>query len=315
MDSLSENSGADRNGLRLIAIHRVSGGVAPIRIVDYANGIFVQLPSRKGAKKAIERGRILLNGEVVETGRYVQPGDEISLVEKPAELHKTYRLDLEVVYEDDHMAVVCKPAGIPVSGNRFKTVAQALPHNLKPSTCTDALRIPLPVHRLDAPTTGLLLVAKTGSAMVELGRKFADREVRKRYRAVVFGTLTLSGKIDSPVDGKPAQSICAPLCTVPSLRHGSLTLVELEPLTGRTHQLRIHMAGAGHPIVGDAQYGSDANVLKGKGLMLSAVWLTLGHPVFPEREIDLQTALPQKFTSLLEREERRWKKFNPQTGT
>ncbi|MCA1750802.1 MAG: pseudouridine synthase [Cryomorphaceae bacterium] len=299
----------------MIAIHRVSGGVAPIRIVDYANGIFVQLPSRKGAKKAIERGRILLNGEVVETGRYVQPGDEISLVEKPAELHKTYHLDLEVVYEDDHMAVVCKPAGIPVSGNRFKTVAQALPHNLKPSTCTDALRIPLPVHRLDAPTTGLLLVAKTGSAMVELGRKFADREVRKRYRAVVFGTLTLSGKIDSPVDGKPAQSICAPLCTVPSLRHGSLTLVELEPLTGRTHQLRIHMAGAGHPIVGDAQYGSDANVLKGKGLMLSAVWLTLGHPVFPEREIDLQTALPQKFTSLLEMEERRWKKFNPQTGT
>lgn len=290
-------------------MHRVPPDASRARIVDYTNGIFVQLPSRKGVKKAIERGRILLNGEVVETGRYVQPGDEIALVEKPAELHKTYRLDLEVVYEDDHMAVVCKPAGIPVSGNRFKTVAQALPHNLKPSPCPDALRIPLPVHRLDAPTTGLLTVAKTGSAMVELGRKFADREVRKRYRAVVFGTCTLSGKIDSPVGGKPALSICTPLTTVPSLRHGSLTLVELEPLTGRTHQLRIHMAEAGHPIVGDAQYGSDANVLKGKGLMLAAVRLRLGHPVFPEREVDVETALPQKFTSLLEREERRWRKF------
>lgn len=296
--------------LRTVEVHRVPPEVPRVRIVDYANGIFTQLPSRKGVKKAIERGRILLNGEPVETGRYVQPGDEITLVEKPAEAHKTYRLDLEVIYEDDHMAVVFKPAGIPVSGNRFKTVAQALPHNLKPSPCPDSLRIPLPVHRLDAPTTGLLVVAKTGSAMVELGRKFAAREVRKRYCAVVFGALSLSREIDSPIGGKPAQSICRPLRTVPSLRYGNLTLVELEPLTGRTHQLRIHMAEAGHPIAGDAQYGSDANVLKGKGLLLSAVRLTLGHPIFPEREIDVQTALPQKFTSLLEREERRWKKFN-----
>jgi 23S rRNA-/tRNA-specific pseudouridylate synthase len=211
------------------------------------------------------------------------------------------------------MAVNSKPAGIPVSGNRFKTIAQALPHNLEPSACADALRIPLPVHRLDAPTTGLLVVAKTGTAMVELGRKFADREVRKCYHAVVFGTLTLSGKIDSPVDGKPAQSICTPLRTVSSLRHKSLTLVKLEPLTGRTHQLRIHMAEAGHPIVGDAQYGSEENVLKGKGLLLAATGIALRHPVFPERKINVQKGLPHKFTALLEREERRWRKFNTRT--
>lgn len=280
------------------------------RIVDYANGIFEQIPSRKGVKKAIERSRILLNGEVVETGRYVQPGDEISLVEKPADLHKTYRLDLEVLFEDDQMAVVCKPAGIPVSGNRFKTLAQALPHNLNASTAADALRIPLPVHRLDAPTSGLLIAAKTSRAMVELGRRFADREVRKCYHAVVFGTLTLSGKIDSPIGGKPAETLCTPLRTVPSLRHGSMTLVKLEPLTGRTHQLRIHMADAGHPIVGDVQYGTETNILKGKGLFLASTALALRHPVSPEKEVKAETALPQKFTSLLEREERRWKKFN-----
>lgn len=314
MDSLSGISDSHPHGLRIIATHQVPVQAPRERIVDYANGIFEQLPSRKGVKKAIEREQIWLNGEPVETGRYVQPGDQITLVEKPAEAHKTYRLDLEVIFEDEHMAVVCKPAGIPVSGNRFKTLAQALPHNLHASTAVDSLRVPLPVHRLDAPTTGLLVVAKTSSAMVELGRNFADREVLKCYHAVVFGKLALTGKIDSPVEGKPALSVCTPLRTVPSLRHKSLTLVKLEPLTGRTHQLRIHMAGAGHPIVGDPQYGSETNILKGKGLFLASTGLALRHPVFSEREVKAETALPGKFTSLLEREERRWRKFNPWSG-
>jgi RluA family pseudouridine synthase len=309
VDSLIPGQKKEERQAHILAIHKVPGDAPRERIVEYAKGIFMQLPSRKGVKKAIERAHILLNGAPVETGRYLEPGDEITLTERPAALHKTYRLDLTVHFEDEHMAVVQKPAGIPVSGNYFKTIAQALPHNLKPSDVADALRIPLPVHRLDAPTSGLLLVAKTSGAMVELGRQFASRKVKKVYHAIVFGHLSLSGKIDSPVGEKDAESIYAVMRAVPSLRHGYFSLVKLEPLTGRTHQLRIHMAGSGHPIVGDAIYGNESNVLKGRGLFLAATGLSLRHPFFPEREVHIETGLPQKFISLLDREAQRWKKF------
>ncbi len=305
MDSLI----AGESDFRIVEVHKVPADAPLQRIVDYANGIFVHLPSRKGVKKAIERKQILLNGQPVETGRYVQPGDVIALREQLAEVHKTFALDLEVLYEDDYLAVVHKPAGIPVSGNRFKTIAQALPFNLQPSPAADALRIALPVHRLDAPTSGLLLVAKTAEAMVTLGRQFAERQVSKVYHAVVFGEVSLSGKIDMPVEGKEAESLCTPLRSVPSLRFGNLTLLQLEPLTGRTHQLRIHMVGIGHPIVGDAKYGNDLQVLKGKGLFLAATAIALNHPIFPEREVKVEIVLPQKFETLLLRSEQRWQKY------
>ena len=124
-----------------------------------------------------------------------------------------------------------------------------------------------------------------------------------------MGKLETPGQVAEPINGLPAQSEYAPVETVPSLRSGHLTLVDLFPLTGRTHQLRIHMAAIGHPIVGDQKYGQARNVLKGKGLFLAAVELRFPHPA-DQREITVSIEIPAKFDSLLKRERTRWEKFN-----
>ena len=133
--------------------------------------------------------------------------------------------------------------------------------------------------------------------------------MHKRYCAVVMGMVATAGTVDEPVNGLPADSRYAPIKTVPSLRSGHLTLVDLFPATGRTHQLRIHMAAIGHSIVGDQKYGKAGQVLKGKGLFLAAVELRFPHPV-DQREMTVSIDTPPKFESLLRREQSRWEKFN-----
>jgi RluA family pseudouridine synthase len=262
-------------------------------------------------EKAFKKGLIYLNGEPVETGRFLKLGDVIELKAAPAALHKDFFLDIEVVYEDDHLAIVNKPAGYPVSGNRFKTIAQALPRNLKPGTTPDALPIPLPVHRLDAATSGLLVVAKTRSAHASLGQLFEARSVIKTYHAIAVGAMPERGEITSPIEGLHAETSSKVLRSVPSLRNGHLSLVELGPRTGRTHQLRIHLASIGHPIAGDTLYGPAQSILRGKGLFLAATALRFPHPIFTETLVDVSIQQPNKFLALLDREAKRWEKFNP----
>ncbi|MCK4564938.1 MAG: RluA family pseudouridine synthase, partial [Verrucomicrobia bacterium] len=280
-----------------------------VRLSDYARTAFPSIPSRKAAAKAIKRGELRIDGAPAQSGDWVKSGQMLEWLESQRAIPKIYRLPLEVVFEDDHLAVVNKPPGIEVSGNKFKTVENALAGNLTPSTQPDALRWPRPVHRLDYATSGLLLVAKTAAAQVFLGNQFEEREIHKRYRAVAMGKLETPGQVDEPIGGMPAQSEYAPVETVPSLRRGHLTLVDLFPLSGRTHQLRIHMAAIGHPIVGDQKYGQAKNVLKGKGLFLAAVELRFPHPA-THREQVVSIETPPKFKSLLNREKARWEKFN-----
>ena len=190
-------------------------------------------------------------------------------------------LPLAVLHEDEHLAVVRKPAGILVSGNAFKTVAAALPQNLQPSILPDACA-PWPVHRLDFPTTGVLLVGKTSAAIRELGRAFAEHRVEKTYVAVVIGTPPESGRLTNAVDGKPAASAYEVLDVVASERFGQLSLLRLQPSSGRRHQLRRHLAALGHPILGDRDYGREGSILHGKGLYLHALRLRLEHPATRE---------------------------------
>jgi RluA family pseudouridine synthase len=289
--------------------HKVPDGVRGVRLSDYARTAFPSIPSRKAAAKAIKRGELRINGNPAQSGDWVEAGQKLEWVDPQRAIPKTYRLPLEVIFEDDYLAVVNKPPGIEVSGNKFKTIENALAGNLTPSTQPDALRWPRPVHRLDYSTSGLLLVAKTATTQVFLGNQFEERNIHKRYRAVVMGKLETPGQLDEPIDGMPAQSEYAPVETVPSLRSGHLTLVDLFPLTGRTHQLRIHMAAIGRPIVGDQKYGQAGNVLKGKGLFLAAVELHFPHPADrKEQVVSIET--PLKFKSLLQREKARWEKFN-----
>jgi len=289
--------------------HKVPEGISGVRLSDYARTAFPSLPSRKGVAKAIKRGELWINGKPAQSGDWVKTGQTLELVDLQKRIPKTYRLSLEVVFEDEALAVINKPAGIEVSGNKFKTVENALAGSLSPSTEPDALDWPRPVHRIDYSTSGLLLVAKTANAQVFLGKQFEERKIYKRYCAVVAGRVLEGGEVDEPINGLPAHSRYAPVETVPSLRSEYLTLVDLSPLSGRTHQLRIHMANIGHPIVGDQKYGPAGLVLKGKGLFLAAVELRFPHPV-DQREITVSIDSPPKFDSLLKREKTRWEKFS-----
>ncbi len=293
----------------ILSQHHVPDSVSNIRLVDYSLKIFSEIPSKSGIKKAIKRGEILLNGEKTEQSAWVKHNDTITLVDLQNNPPKVYELKLEIVFEDDYLAVINKPAGISVSGNKYKTIVNALSYNLKPSTTADALKWPLPVHRLDYPTSGLLLVAKTKLARIELGNQFENRQVKKNYRAIVVGQPPDEGVIDNQIENQEAITEYKLIKVTPSLKVKQISLVDLFPLTGRTHQLRRHMAEIGHPILGDRKYGNDLPLLKGKGLFLSAIGLEFKHPVSNE-ECIFQISEPLKFSSLIERENRRWKKYH-----
>jgi 23S rRNA pseudouridine1911/1915/1917 synthase len=291
--------------MNILESHLVPEGTGGIRLSDYACDIIRSIPSRKGIKNAIKRGDIRIDGNKSGTGTWIQPGQRIELVESDTIISRIYRFPLEVVHEDDHLAVINKPAGIAVNGNRFKSIENALPGALAPSAAADALRRPRPVHRLDASTSGLLLVAKTSRALVELGHQFEKRAIKKRYRAIVMGKIAEKGIIDTPIEGRAARTEYFLLRRAPSPRNEWLSLLDLVPHTGRTHQLRIHLADEGFPILGDALYGPAGNVLRSKGLFLCAIEVSFTHPA-DGTTVVITIDEPVKFGAMLAREQRRW---------
>ena len=289
--------------------HIVAKGTYEIRFIDYVFQHFRCIPSRAGIKKAIKRGQFTLDGNIAVPGKWIEEGQVIELFDLVFPPSKEYYLDLEVLFEDAYMAVVNKPAGIVVSGNQFKTIENALPHNLESSNEVDVLAWPRPVHRLDSPTSGVLLVAKTRKAQINLGQQFEQKRIQKGYRAILIGEVEASGMITESIEGLESKSAFELISKVPSLQNGFLSLVNLYPLTGRTHQLRIHTASIGHPIMGDKLYGNQGQHIKGKGLFLSAVSIEFKHPITKE-DMSFIIDEPAKFKSLLNREESRFHKFN-----
>lgn len=294
--------------MKILQSHIVPPNTPQERLSEYARKIFPNIPSRKGIKKAILRNEILLDGKPVETGRWVQPGHQIDWIDLELKTPKILPLKLEVVFEDEHLAVINKPAGIIVSGNQFRTVENALLHNISKSNEKDALRKPRAVHRLDSPTSGLLLVAKTALAHLKLSQQFEAKTILKKYQTIVIGDINEEGILEKPVEGKVALTQFKKIKSVPSLKNGWLSFVDLFPQTGRTHQLRIHLSDFGFPILGDALYGKQGLILKHKGLFLCAVSLSFDHPKTGER-MELKINAPQKYETLLRREERRWQKY------
>ena len=279
-------------------VHIVPNLEKHIRLSDYIleEQIFINYTSRQGIKKAIKRGNILLDGKKAETGIFVKAEQKITVIEDETNESASFDLDLTILYEDDDLAIIRKPAGISVSGNTKKNIANALKNNLKPSSKADALFQAKPTHRLDKGTSGLLLVAKTNASCILLNEFFSTKKIQKTYYAVVEGQIKESGTINSPIENKESISFYEPVKNFLSRNGDTFTFVKLQPKTGRTHQLRIHLSELGHPILGDGEYGSR---FKKKGLYLFAAELSFAHPISGV-SVHITDELPNKFSKLFQ---------------
>ena len=277
--------------------HIVNKNVTPKRLQEYGVGVFQRISTKSALKKAIKKKMISVDGLIASTATLIVGGETIVYQHlRENENNTRLILKLDVVYEDEYLAVINKPAGILVSGNGFKTVANALAQNLQKSSATDAVS-PQPVHRLDYATTGLLLVGKTSRVITSLNQLFENKKIEKDYFAVTIGGMDTVGSINSDIDDKPAKSSFKVLESIVSDRFAYLNLVRLSPHTGRRHQLRKHMLSIGNPILGDATYYLTGLQLKGKGLYLHAKSLRFQHPVTNEKMF-IESKLPKKFAKL-----------------
>ena len=285
--------------MKILETHIVPHQKNPIRIQEYAVGIFKTVATKSAIKKAIKKELILVNDEPTSTAKIIIGEEKITLIDNGEKsTQKQLILKLRVLYEDDYLAVIEKPAGILVSGNKFKTIDNALQQNLQRSIQSDAVR-PRPVHRLDYPTTGLLLIGKTSSSIQALNQLFENKKIEKIYHAITIGKLEPEGRIQFEVDEKQSESIYKVIATVSSKRFSKLNLVKLSPKTGRRHQLRKHLTAIGNPILGDQEYGKEELILKGKGLYLHASRLDFIHP-FTKEHLEINSPIPLKFKKIFD---------------
>ena len=232
--------------------------------------------SRSRCTHLIREGWVLLNGREAKPSSPVRPQDVVEVVVPPpvpSEL-VAQEIPLTVVYEDDHLLVVDKPAGLtvhPGPGHPDRTLANALLALVPGLPRIGGAQRPGIVHRLDKDTSGLMLVAKTEAAYLALTRQLKERRVRKTYVALVTGSLAAgSGEVDAPIGRHPRHR--KRMAVVESGREAltqfrvisrlpDYMLVEAHPVTGRTHQIRVHFAHLGHPLVGDSTYGKPSAIV------------------------------------------------------
>jgi 23S rRNA pseudouridine1911/1915/1917 synthase len=227
--------------------------------------------SRSAVQALIDEGHVRLNDAPARASRRVKEGDRIEVVRprrEPSPL-RGEPIPLDVVYEDDHFAVISKPAGMvvhPAVGHRSGTLVHALLHRYRELPSANGEERAGIVHRLDKGTSGLLLIARTEEAHRELARQIEAREVKRVYRALVWGHLREpEGRIEASLARSKSDRKKIAVVTkggrfaatrYETVRaYGYLTELLLKLETGRTHQIRVHLAHRGHPVFGDADYG------------------------------------------------------------
>ena len=262
--------------------HRIVAdkGQNPLRVDKFLSN-FLENVSRSRVQTAAESGNIHVNGAVVKSNYKVKPADVVQVVMSypPREIELIpENIPLDIVYEDDDVVVVNKPAGLvvhPGYGNYSGTLVNALIYHFQNLPVGQQTDRPGLVHRIDKLTTGLMVVAKNEPAMAHLSKQFFDRTIERRYLALVWGEFeedsgTITGNIgrshknrkvqDVFPDGDQGKHAVTHWEVVERL--GYVTLIQCKLETGRTHQIRVHLAHIGHPLFGDFEYGGD-KILKG----------------------------------------------------
>lgn len=274
--------------------------------------------SRSFVQKLFENERIAVNGQVCkEKKRKADEGDVIDIeIPEPEILElEPENIPLDIVYEDDSLLVVNKPAGMvvhPAPGNASSTLVNALMYHCgdKLSSINGIIR-PGIVHRIDKDTSGLLMVAKTDRAHGELSRQLAEHSITRKYRAIVYNNIKEDeGTVDRPIGRDPKNRLKNAVTEVNSRsavthyrvleRFGKFTFIEAELETGRTHQIRVHMAYIHHPLLGDELYGPAKNKEGAKRQMLHAGILGFTHPDTGIRLV-FESPLPDDFINVLDR--------------
>jgi 23S rRNA pseudouridine1911/1915/1917 synthase len=261
--------------------------------------------SRASIKKLCETDRVLVNNKTSKAGYRLRLGDVITInYDQQVEIDKIPDINLPVIYEDDDCIVINKPIGVLVHSkgafNPEATVATFLQNRIKDM---DGNRAGI-VHRLDRATSGVMICAKTSSALGALQKQFAVRKTKKTYVAITQGHLQPEHAIiDMPIERNPnkPQTFRVGINGKPSVTEYEVSeqsshydMVSLQPKTGRTHQLRVHLASQGHPVLGDALYGGKA----AKRMYLHALSLEI---TLPNRKRQTFTAeLPTDFKQVLE---------------
>ena len=271
--------------------------------------------SRSNIQRMIDEEKITVNNKKVKASYKVQIGDEITLKEAPAkeiEL-KAQDIPLEVIYEDNDIIVINKPKGLvvhPANGNPDGTLVNAIMALCKDSLSGIGGEIrPGIVHRLDKDTSGILIVAKNDEAHVNLSEQIKNREVKKVYIALVRGVVKENeATIDMPIarskkdrkkmavdkNGKNAITHFKVL-----KRYDEYTLLEVRIETGRTHQIRVHLAEIGYPVAGDVVYSNGKNRFGVIGQCLHAKSLDFKHPI-TGKEMHLEADLPEYFKKIID---------------
>ncbi|HEP1183163.1 TPA: RluA family pseudouridine synthase [Streptococcus pyogenes] len=268
--------------------------------------------SRGQANDQIKQGLVLVNGQQKKAKYTVQAGDVICF-ELPKEEVLEYQaqnIPLDIIYEDDALAIINKPQGMvvhPSAGHPSGTMVNALMYHIKDLSSINGVVRPGIVHRIDKDTSGLLMVAKTDAAHQALAEELKAKKSFRKYLAIVHGNLPNDrGMIEAPIGrsekDRKKQAVTAKgkeavtRFTVLE-RFGDYSLVELQLETGRTHQIRVHMAYIGHPVAGDPLYGP-RKTLSGHGQFLHAKTLGLTHPM-TGKEMIFTVEAPEIFQKVL----------------
>ena len=285
--------------------------------IDKFLSVLLEDSSRNAIQKLIENGKVLVNGAVVNKKYKVSTDDEIKML--PSELKpldaEPENIPLQIVYEDEHLLVVNKPRGMvvhPAPGNYSGTLVNALLYHCKDSLSgINGILRPGIVHRIDKDTSGLLIVAKTDKAHIGLAEQIKEHSFTREYNAVIVGHLKeQQGTVNAPIGRNPKdrKKMCVTMTNSKNaVTHYNViedyegySHISLKLETGRTHQIRVHMAHLGHAVAGDYVYGNDKKSAYLNGQCLHAIKIGFVHPITNEY-LEFTSELPDYFTEFLKK--------------